>query len=268
MKPKVLIPFGVGINSHEELGKAFEVAGADVEFIILNELLRNPDLLDQVQGFGGPGGFMMGDQLGAGQSARNRIKYSDLNAKLGEKFDDPDFPAYIVCNFLQAVAKLDMGPVPMGTVANDSGKHETKCWDTAVNPNCDTVWLKYLKNYDGPVFAPISHGEGNIQMPADSLTRVQDENLVALTYEDGYMCEFLRSSRGHRYNPNGSVADIAGLGWSNNIMLFPHFERLQRDFQRPDRARVIEEKGNASGNYQPTYLMFKAAVELMQMQLK
>lgn len=116
----------------------------------------------------------------------------------------------------------------------------------------------------GPVFAPISHGEGNIQMPDDALAKAQADNLVALTYTDGYICDFFRSSRGNHYNPNGSIADIAGLGWSNNLMLFPHFERLQRDFQRPDRARVIEEKGDASGNYEPTYLMFKAAVDFMK----
>jgi phosphoribosylformylglycinamidine synthase len=262
--PKVLIPRGVGINSHEELAYVFKLGGADTEYRHINELIKDPSLLDQYQGLGSPGGFMMGDQLGAGQSIANRTRLSDLLGKLKEKIEDPSFPIYSVCNSLQLFAKLDCFPIPVGTVKNDSGKHETLLWDIEVNPANDTVWLKYLQGYEKPVFAPISHGEGRIFVPKDSLPETVDRNLIALTYTDGYMCEFYRSSRGQRYNPNGSVDDIAGFGWANNLVLFPHFERLHHDFQRPDRYDVKKEKGTANEVYEPTFLMFKAAVDFMK----
>ncbi|MFT4303514.1 MAG: phosphoribosylformylglycinamidine synthase subunit PurQ [Candidatus Woesearchaeota archaeon] len=263
-KPKVIIPIGIGINSHEELGNIFEIVGAKVDFKHINDLIENPNILDNYHGFGGPGGFTMGDQLGAGQSVRNRIYPSGLNEKLNEKLDDENFPMYIVCNFLQILAKLNSFPVTVGTTANDSGKHETNFWDTKINPNNKTIWLEYLKDCDEPIFAPISHGEGRIYVPPSDIDGLIKTNLIALTYVDGTMCEFFRSSRGARYNPNGSTADIAGFGWANNLVLFPHFERLHHDYQRPDRELVRREKGTIKGLYQPTYLMFNAAVDFMK----
>ena len=162
MKPKVVIPIGLGINSHEELKYCFELGGAEVDFIMFNYLIANPSLVDKYQGMGLAGGFAMGDQLGAGQSLANRIRNSGLKDKLEEKLNDNSFPIYSVCNSLQLMAKLDLFPVLVGTARNASGKHETGFWDMKVNPLNETVWLKYLKEYDGPVFAPISHGEGRI----------------------------------------------------------------------------------------------------------
>lgn len=263
-RPKVIIPTGLGINSHEELGYVFTLAGADVDYRHTNDLIADPSLLDQYQGIGLPGGFTMGDQLGAGQSLASRTRESGLRDKLAEKLADDKFPVYSVCNCLQLLAKLDLFPVPVGTVANDSGKHETSFWDTAVNPANDTVWLAYLKEYKGPIFAPISHGEGRVYVPPEHLEEVEKRNLIALRYVDDHICAFYRSSRGNRYNPNGSTADIAGFGWNNNLVLFPHFERLHHDFQRPDREITRREKGTTTGLYEPTYLMFRAAVDFMK----
>ncbi|MBR9691630.1 phosphoribosylformylglycinamidine synthase subunit PurQ [Candidatus Woesearchaeota archaeon] len=265
MRPKVIIPTGLGINSHEELGYCFDkLGGADVEYRHLNDLIAEPSLIDDYQGAGLPGGFTMGDQLGAGQSIKNRVEASGLRGKLYEKLHDESFPIYCVCNWLQVLAKLDLFPIPVGTMQNDSGKHETSFWDTKVNPKNDNVWLSYLKMYEDPIFAPISHGEGRITIRKDLLEVVKERNLVALTYEKGHMCDFYKSSKGDRYNPNGSTADIAGFGWDNNLVLFPHFERLHHDFQRPDRAAVKREKETTSGVYEPTCLMFKAAVDAMK----
>jgi len=264
MNPKVIIPTGVGINSHEELKYCFELAGAKVDFRHINDLIEEPSLVDDYQGMGLPGGFSMGDHLTAGQSLANRIKGSGLRDKLYEKLNDADFPIYCVCNCLQLLAKLNLFPVKVGTLRNDSGKHETMFWDVEINPDNYSIWLNQLWNYEGPIFAPISHGEGRIYVPEESLQEVNDRNLIALTYTKGYMCDLFESSRGDRYNPNGSTADIAGFGWSNNLILFPHFERLHHDFQRPDRDVVKQISGTATGLYEPTYLMFKSAVDFMK----
>lgn len=271
MKPKVIIPTGIGINSHAELGQAFMNAGAEAEFMHINDLIAQPSILDRYQLAGLPGGFMMGDQLGAGQSTRNRIYDSGLRDKLEQKLADENFPMYIVCNSLQMLAKLDLFPIKVGTVRNDSGKHETTSWDMEINPKNDTVWLDYLKHYHEPIFAPISHGEGRIIVPDGELKKAEEMNLIALRYVKGHMCEYFKSSRGDRYNPNGSTADIAGFGWSNNLVLFPHMERLLRNLQREDKALLQTEKiqvrmnyNTPEGLYEPTYRMFKAAVDFVK----
>lgn len=268
MKPKVIIPTGLGINSHEELKYCFEIAGAEVDFIHWNKLIADPSTIDRYQGAGLAGGFAMGDQLGAGQSLANRIRESGFREKIQHKLNDPDFPMYIVCNSLQLLAKLDLFPIQVGTVRNDSGKHETGFWDVAVNKECDIAWFKYLKDYQWPVSAPISHGEGRIYVPDEHLETAIRENLIALTYIPGEMCKFFSSSRGDRYNPNGSVADIAGFGWSNNLVLFPHFERLHHNFQKPDREAVKAQNGDLNSYNMPTYILFKAAVDFMKKQQK
>ncbi len=267
IRPKVLIPRGLGTNSHEELKEIFELAGANVDYIKWNDLIKNPDILDKYQGLGLAGGFAMGDLPYAGQSLANRIKFSKFYGKLDEKLKDTNFPVYSTCNCLQLLAKLDLFPMGVGTTNNDSGKHETQSWDLEVNPNNDTVWVSKLKDYDSPIFAPISHGEGRIWMPDDDLQYVVDNDLVALRYTSGHMCDYYASSRNGRYNPNGSIDDIAGFGWNNNIVLFPHPERLLRDVQRPDRYEVKKEKGHTHDVFEPTLLMFRPAVELMEQHL-
>jgi phosphoribosylformylglycinamidine synthase len=257
-KPKVIIPTGLGINSEKELCNIFELVGADVDLRHINDLIDNPKLLERYKGAGFPGGFSMGDELGAGQSLANRIKHSDLYEKLQDKVDDPDFPIYCVCNWLQVFAKLDLFPVKVGTLVNDSGKHETGYWDIDVNLENDTVWISSMKGLKQPVFAPISHTEGRIYV--EDLENAK--NLVAMRYTNGYLCDYLRSSR-TRYNPNGSMEDIAGFGWANNLVLFPHFERLHHDFQRPDRAEIKQDYKKSSF-YWPTILMFIDAVNYMK----
>jgi len=256
MKPTVLILRGLGTNSHEELGKSFELAGASVEEKHWKEVIEDPSLLDNYEGLGLAGGFAMGDQLGAGQSLANRIQYSGLRDKLDEKLEDSDFPVYAVCNSLQILAKLDLFPVALGTTKNDSGKHETGDWDLKINYDNKNIWLDGLMRCDVPLFAPISNGEGRIVMPQ------VDESLIALTYTKGHMNEYFHSSRGDRYNPNGSIVDIAGLGWNNNLVLFPHIERLMHNDQRSDKdhlsKRILYER------YEPNKRMFKSAVEFME----
>jgi len=265
MEPRVIIPTGLGINSHEELAYCFRVAGAKPEFRLLNDLIENPSLLDSCQGLGLPGGFSMGDHPFAGQSIANRIRDSGLYEKLREKFEDQNVPIYCVCNFFQVVGKLDLSPIPVGTLQNDVGKHQTQFWDLAINPNHNSVWLTYLKKYDGPLFAPNSHGEGRVYMTEEGLDQAKMQNMIALTYVQGAMSEFFGAVRPFSgYNPNGSVGDIAGIGWKNNLLLFPHFERLHRNVQRPDRYHVGQKKATINDRFEPTYLLFKAAVDFMR----
>ena len=59
---------------------------------------------------------------------------------------------------------------------------------------------------------PIAHGEGRYQCTDDTLHKLQDDDAIAFRYVS---------------NPNGSVADIAGItnAAGNVLGLMPHPER-------------------------------------------
>ncbi len=226
-------------------------------------IIENPEILNYSQGLGLPGGFTMGDNLGAGQSIKNRMVASGLYDELKKKLKDKKYPVFSTCNSFQILAKSDLFPMKVGTKQNNSGKHETGFWDMKVNPKNDSFWFEELKGCEEPLYAPISHGEGNVYVPAEDLRFARENNITALEYVDGYICDFFRSSRGDRFNPNGSTANIAGFAWDGNLVLFPHLERLNYDYQRPDKYSILKEKGTLKGLYQPSHAVFKAGVANM-----
>jgi phosphoribosylformylglycinamidine (FGAM) synthase-like amidotransferase family enzyme len=268
-RPKVLITTGVGFNSHDELGYCFRLAGADVDFMRLLDVLDDTEQLDSYQGLGLPGGFTGGDHLGAGQFIANLTRGNPKAfAKLEEKVNDIRYPVLFVCNSAQYSAKLNMYPVPVGTVQNDSGKHETGYWDISIDPKCDSCWFDYIRHTKEPIFAPISHGEGRFYLTDDGLAEAKDQNIIAMRYSKGALYSHFIHSRGDIYNPNGSTDDIAGLAWKSNLALFPHFERLHKNVQRPDRQDVKDRGGKLLDHYEPTILLFKGAVDFMRTQMR
>jgi len=78
--------------------------------------------------------------------------------------------------------------------------------------DCDTV---YLSGYERgqKITVPIAHHDGNYFVDDEKLRQLTDEGRIAFTYKD---------------NPNGSVADIAGVVSRNRRVLgmMPHPERM------------------------------------------
>jgi phosphoribosylformylglycinamidine synthase len=74
-----------------------------------------------------------------------------------------------------------------------------------------TSWLHGRSRGDA-LTLPIAHGEGRYQCNNDTLHQLQDDDAIALRYVS---------------NPNGSVADIAGITnkLGNVLGLMPHPER-------------------------------------------
>jgi phosphoribosylformylglycinamidine synthase len=100
----------------------------------------------------------------------------------------------------------------------------------AVNSNARTGFLRHLK--DG-IFCPVAHGEGNFQVRDEStLARLETENLIALRYvaADGQP-----ANGRYPINPNGSMADIAGIcnAKGNVLGLMPHPEDHILPIQNP-----------------------------------
>jgi phosphoribosylformylglycinamidine synthase len=114
--------------------------------------------------------------------------------------------------------------------ANASGHFECRWVHLAANRRSPAP---FLRNLDDLIFCPVAHGEGNVQVKDDTmLTEIETGNLVAFRYVDAAG----QPANGiYPLNPNGSVADIAGLcnRRGNVVGLMPHPEDHLLPVQNP-----------------------------------
>ena len=99
LKPTALVITAPGINCDLELEEAFSLAGATPWPVHLNELLQNPQLIDEADLIGIPGGFSYGDSVAAG-----RIMAQLMRETLYPKFIDAikrGTPMIAPCNGFQ-----------------------------------------------------------------------------------------------------------------------------------------------------------------------
>src|SRR6266700_1403965 len=74
MKPNVLIFSGYGLNSEEETAYGFELAGANIDIVHINDLIDRLYSLKSYQILAFPGGFAYGDDTGAGNAYANKLR--------------------------------------------------------------------------------------------------------------------------------------------------------------------------------------------------
>ncbi len=188
-----------GSNCDRDLIVGFERAGAEVTKIWHKDTSL-PDGLDMI---GVPGGFSFGDYLRCGAiAAQSPICRSivDHAGKGGYVFG--------VCNGFQILTET--GLLPGALLRNANLKYICKTVGLKVE-NADTAFTSGY-NQDQEIMIPIAHHDGNYTADADTVERLKGDGRVAFTYTD---------------NPNGSVADIAGILSDNGRVLgmMPHPER-------------------------------------------
>lgn len=190
------------------------MAGADAELVHLNQLLSGERNLLDAGFLVLPGGFSYGDHLGAGAMLgtilRHRLR-DDL-----QRFVEDGRPVLGICNGFQILARLGL----LGDVAilpNASGRFECR-WVGLRVVDSPCVFLRGLDHFE----LPIAHGQGRVVVPEGQLADL--EPLAPLRY---------------RENPNGSVADIAGIcnAEGNVFGLMPHPERFLTPYHHPDWTR-------------------------------
>ncbi|HZL38521.1 MAG TPA: phosphoribosylformylglycinamidine synthase I [Tepidisphaeraceae bacterium] len=239
MKPRTLVLRSAGTNCDEETAYAFELAGATCERVHINQLLREPGLLDAYQILAFPGGFSYGDDIAAGRILANQIS-NHLGDSL-RRFIESAKPVIGICNGFQVLVKTDLLPGPLAgrrgqacTLAhNDCGRFVDRWVHLA--PRGETcIWTRGLE----PLELPIAHGEGKF-VPPDQTYRqaLWDNGQVALVYTrpDGSpaLGQF-------PHNPNGSTDDIAGVCDVSGLVfgLMPHPERHVDPTQHPAWTRI------------------------------
>jgi phosphoribosylformylglycinamidine synthase subunit PurQ / glutaminase len=231
MKPRVLIPVAPGTNRDGDLAHAFALAGADPDRVPLSALRDGSRRVGDYQLLGLAGGFSYGDALGAG-----RLLGLDLATWFTDELHaavDAGMPVLGICNGFQALVRAGLLPGtghPAVLTGNASGRFECR-WVTLAVPASTSLWTAGL---DEPLRCPASHGEGRLEV--EDAGALAGQGLVAFRYADD-----AGSPAGGAFpaNPNGSVADIAGLTNPAGTVLglMPHPEDHVLDRHDPLRGR-------------------------------
>jgi len=263
MKPKVIVFSGYGLNSEEETKYAFEIGGAkQVDIVHINDLIDGIYDLNVYNIAAFPGGFAYGDDTGSGNAYANKLKnhlWNDI-----EKFVTRDTLTIGICNGFQIITNLGLLPAleynygekQVALLHNAQARYIDRWVDLKITNN--SPWLKNIKTFS----TAISHGEGKFYAAADVLKKIKENNLIALKYYKGEICEFQNLPA----NPTGTLEDIAGITNENGkiLGLMPHPERGML-FTHLPHWTFLKEKYKRSGKKIPEFAdgikIFKNAVE-------
>ena len=244
MNPSILILHASGTNRDGEAARACELAGGAPEIVHINQLRRGDSRFADFDMLLLPGGFSYGDALGAG--SRQALDLQVFFHDQLHEFVDSGKRVLGICNGFQTLVKAGLLPGSDATshstqhatrkvtlTENAQGRFECRWVHLSINPNCRASFLSEIRE---PIFCPIAHGEGNFQVAdGETLAELETENLIAFRYVDAD-----GSPAGGRYpiNPNGSVADIAGIcnRRGNVVGLMPHPEDHLLAIQNPTGA--------------------------------
>jgi len=229
---RVIMMRAPGTNCDAEAVFAFQQAGAVVDSVHINQLIRREKRLSDYQIMVIPGGFTYGDDVSAGKVLANEFRL-----KLGEdvlRFIENGGLILGICNGFQVLVKAGFLPEvsgdsqPLITLStNDSGKFECRWVHLVVNNQSPCIFTRGISN----MYLPVAHAEGKVVADPETLP---DLNVV-LYYTD----ECGNSNAGYPYNPNGSVGNIAGICDASGriFALMPHPERYIKGTQHPRWTR-------------------------------
>ena len=261
--PKVCVLRAPGTNCDHETAFTFEQCGSQAESIHVFRLLEQPERLSEFQILCIPGGFSYGDDIGAGVIFGGQMR-SHLAEAIGE-FVQADKLVLGICNGFQVLLKS--GLLPNGAASwppeATSEREATLTWNR--NGRYTAVWVKLRVESEKCVFLrgiddielPIAHAEGRIAVRDNAVIETWHQNdQIALTYQPRRFANAPQTALAgvgggddvatdehellaYPDNPNGSVANIAGLcdGTGRVLGLMPHPERYLFATQHPQWTR-------------------------------
>ena len=237
--PRALVITAPGINCDRELLDAFSLVGAQAEPVLLNQLRRNPTMIDRYQLIGLPGGFSYGDDVAAGR-IMGRLIRQDLYGALVEAIDR-GVPMIAPCNGFQIAVAAGILPGPgkdepwpespaPATVTlspNQEARFVDRWTRIHVPETSRCIWTSDLQADAETGVLPSAHGEGRFMTTPEQLGSLQDQGRIALTYGEGE-------------NFNGSLGAVAGICDKSGLVLglMPHPERFTRWTQHPTWTRL------------------------------
>lgn len=175
-----------------------DVLGEEADYVFHTETS-----LDGYDGVLLPGGFSYGDYLRCGAIAQ----FSPIMSEV-KRFAEEGRPVLGVCNGFQVL--VEAGLLPGVLMRNRDLKFMCKTVELKVETNETMFTNDYALGET--IQVPIAHGEGNYYCDEVTLETLRANGQIAFTYTD---------------NPNGSVANIAGITnvQGNVLGMMPHPER-------------------------------------------
>jgi phosphoribosylformylglycinamidine synthase len=238
MTVRALVLRTAGINCDEETVRAFAQAGAEVELLHLNALVRAPGRLAAAAILVIPGGFSYGDDVAAGRVFGVEL-YQHLGAEIAA-FVAGGGRVLGICNGFQVLVELglfepDRAPHDREIALTDNASNRFEArWVTLRAEACAATWL--VPGAELP--CPVAHGEGRLVVRGDeTLARLAARGQIALRYVDPARPG---AAPGYPANPNGAAGDVAGLcDPSGRVLgLMPHPERNLTPWNHPRWTRL------------------------------
>lgn len=251
-RPRVCVLRAPGTNCDVETAFAFEAAGALAECVHLFRLLEAPQRLAGFQVLCVPGGFSYGDDIGAGAVFGQKLQRR-LAGAIGE-FLQNDTLVLGICNGFQVLLKAGLlpdgtetwppdgrQPRPATLTWNENGRY-TALWVHLRVSSPENVFLRDIERLE----LPVAHAEGRLVVREAGVLDVwRRKRQVAVQFAPPKIATGECGSEGpdgllpYPFNPNGSIANIAGLGDPTGrvLGLMPHPERFIHATQHPQWTR-------------------------------
>ena|SRR5438876_2738882 len=157
-----------------------------------------------------PGGFSYGDYLRCGAISRFSLIMKDVT-----RFAQLGGTVLGICNGFQVLCEA--GLLPGALLRNASLKFVCKNVPLTIENKKTIFTSSYGTNGDQKeITLPVAHAEGNYMCDDDTLKSLEDNQQIVFRY---------------RKNPNGSLANIAGIinKQGNVLGMMPHPERASED---------------------------------------
>lgn len=169
-----------------------------------------------------PGGFSYGDALRAGALAARAPILKAL-----QRAADAGTLVLGICNGFQILTECGLLP---GALHRNSGlRFICKTVNLEVSNTATPFTSGYAGRTSTHVRFEIAHGEGNYTCDSDTLHKLEDNGQIVFRYSGD--------------NPNGSVANIAGItNEAGNVLgMMPHPERAMADWMGSADGRILFE---------------------------
>lgn len=214
MSPRVGVVLFPGSNCEADVVEAVEGLGAT------GTVLWHGDAeIGDVDAVVLPGGFAHGDYLRPGAIAR----FSPVMSAI-RRFAADGGPVVGICNGFQVLTEAGLLP---GALQKNAGLKFLCRWVT-IRVESTASACTNRAQVGQRLAIPVNHFEGNYTCDASTLAALRAEDRILFTYEE---------------NPNGSVADIAGIcnEGRNVVGLMPHPERACHPLLGGTDGRVLLE---------------------------
>jgi phosphoribosylformylglycinamidine synthase I len=228
--PRALVIRTAGTNCDTELCRAFSLAGAEVDLVHLDALIRNTHVLRSIDILGFPGGFSYGDDIASGRIFAMKIR-TRLYPALRDALNRGALVIGI-CNGFQVMVQAGLLPGPseglewpeappeqtLALTDNSDARFHAHWVGVRYERPSRCVWTCNLldaSEVGGPAAVlPVAHGEGRlVARNSEILSHLEDAGQICIRYVEDF---------------NGSVERIAGICDASGRVfgLMPHPERF------------------------------------------